>query len=115
MDRTLSVASGRLSVMTTQPDSSRSPAREARMATSPSRRDRELARQLDGLDELEHVMREVLSRPHPLVRHGEIVRDPASGELVPDPGPAERAAKVLADLAAYRDRITGLGDLPVTG
>ena len=89
------------------------------MTTSPSKRDRELARQLDGLDELERVMRDILTRPQPLVRRGEIIRDPATGQPVPDPSVAARAADVLAKLlelaAKHRDRITGLGDLPTTG
>jgi hypothetical protein len=76
--------------------------------------DRELARQLGGLDELERAMREIIARQHYRFEAGGIARDPITGEAVRDLGPVDRAAKVLADLGAYRDRITGLGDLAMT-
>jgi hypothetical protein len=83
-------------------------------ADHPQTRDAYLADHLNRLDEMERIARDIAHRDHPLIRDGEVVTDPATGETVNDPRPAREAERLLARFRRDRDRLTGLRALPTT-
>lgn len=60
------------------------------------------------LAEMEAIVRDVIARPHYLIRGGKVVTDPQTGEPLPDPSLERRARAELAELERLRSRLTGL-------
>jgi hypothetical protein len=65
------------------------------------------AREIASLDAIEEKLREIADRTHPLIRNGEVVTDPLTGELVPDPTQNTQAVRLLREVAASRARLLG--------
>lgn len=73
---------------------------------------------LGSLDYAEEKLRETIARKQPLMRDGQVVTDPATGEPVPDLALVRDAEQKLAAVRQQRDEILGTGgdnvDLNIT-
>lgn len=56
----------------------------------------------------ETILREILTRPHYMIRGGHLVTDPATGEPVPDDRAERQVRALLASIVRMRGRLSGI-------